>query len=116
MKIVHYSDITPTPYKSETAANALGRVCIGKDDGAKNFCMRVFELGTEGSSAHHKHDFEHEVFIHQGEGEVEIDGTISKVRPGIAIFIPPGAIHQLRNTGAQPLVFVCCIPAGYPEL
>jgi mannose-6-phosphate isomerase-like protein (cupin superfamily) len=49
----------------------------------------------------------------QGTGMVHI-GTLSpaKVGPGDVVFIPPGVIQQIRNTGDTDLVFYCiCTPA-----
>ncbi|HTY26501.1 MAG TPA: hypothetical protein VMC85_25460 [Desulfomonilaceae bacterium] len=70
MKIVPYSEVQPTRYESAEAKGIAGRVVIGKNDNANNFCMRVFEIGAGGFSSRHSHDWEHEVFIHTGEGEV----------------------------------------------
>ena len=33
--------------------------------------------------------------------------------PGDAIGVPPGAIHAIRNTGSQELVFLCTCSPGY---
>lgn len=116
MKVIHYKEIEPQHYKTETAQNAWGRVVIGKADGAENFCMRVFELNEGGSSDFHQHDWEHEVFVHSGHGVlVTKKGTI-ELGPGNVIFIPGGQKHQLRNSGKDPFIFVCVIPSGPPEI
>jgi len=44
------------------------------------------------------------------------DGNWMPVRKGHAVFIPVNEDHQIRNTGKDPLVFVCSIPSGVPEL
>jgi mannose-6-phosphate isomerase-like protein (cupin superfamily) len=36
-----------------------------------------------------------------------------EVGVGDAIAIPPGAAHQITNTGEIPLVFLCCCAPGY---
>jgi mannose-6-phosphate isomerase-like protein (cupin superfamily) len=36
-----------------------------------------------------------------------------KVGPGDAVAIPPGAIHQVTNTGSAVLKFLCCCAPGY---
>ena len=88
----------------------------GQADGAKNFCMRVFELHEGGSSALHQHYWEHEVFVHSGHGVVLINGDTVELGPGSVVFIPGGQEHQLKNNGKEPLVFVCVIPSDAPEL
>jgi quercetin dioxygenase-like cupin family protein len=116
MKLIKYSDVTPTFYNGEKAKGVAARVVIGKSDGASNFCMRVFELAEGGNSARHSHEWEHEVFFHAGEGEVLGGGKWHKVKAGSVMFVPGNEEHQIRNTGAEQLVFVCLIPSKAPEL
>lgn len=116
MKAIRYPDVPPRTFDGGNARHVTGRVVIGKDDGATHFAMRVFEIGEGGHTPRHSHAWEHEMFYHSGQGEVLCDGTTVPVQAGSVAFIPPGAEHQVRNTGAQPLVFVCLIPAGVPEL
>ncbi len=116
MKIQHYSDIHATRFNAPGVRGTAGRIAIGKADGANNFCMRVFEIEKTGYTPRHTHDWEHEIFIHHGSGEVYREGRWNKVDAGSTIFIPGNEEHQIRNAGEQPLVFVCLIPAGTPEL
>ena len=92
------------------------RVLIGKDDGAENFCMRIFEIAKDGYTPKHTHEWEHEIFVHSGKGEVFRNGEFTLIESGMAIFIPGNEEHQMKNTGNDPLVFVCLIPKGVPEL
>jgi mannose-6-phosphate isomerase-like protein (cupin superfamily) len=41
--------------------------------------------------------------VEKGEGEVLIDGHQTKVKDGVAIIVPAGARHNVKNTGVQPL-------------
>lgn len=116
MKIIHYTDPKPVFIDTDPAKGVTGRVVIGKDDGASHFCMRVFELSEGGYSPRHTHEWEHEIFIHSGDGEVYNNGKWSKISKGFIIFIPGNEEHQIRNTGNDPLIFVCLIPSGAPEL
>ncbi len=116
MKIMHYSKATPKKVDSDSVKGLTGRLVIGKEDGAENFCMRVFELEKGGYSPRHTHDWEHEIIIHSGIGEVFHEGEWLPLEPGIVIFIPGNEEHQIRNAGDEKLVFVCLIPSGPPEL
>ncbi len=117
MKIIHYSVAESTQFNdSEVVKGVTGRVVIGKDDDAPNFCMRFFELSEGGYSPCHAHDWEHEILIHSGKGEVLRDGKWVPVSAGYAVFIPGNEEHQIRNAGQDPLVFACVIPSGPPEL
>ena len=116
MKILQYTDVTATPFESNTAKGVAGRVVIGKNDGANNFCMRVFEISPGGNTPRHAHDWEHEIFVHAGEGEVLSNGRWNPVKPGNVLFIPGNEEHQIRNSGAELFVFVCLVPSNAPEL
>jgi len=110
MKIKPYRDIEARPVEDPAAKGATMRVAIGPDDGAPNFMMRVFTLEPGGHSPRHSHPYEHEVFFHAGGGELFCEGESRAVGPGHVAYVPPGALHQFRNTGPEPLVFVCVIP------
>ena len=102
----------------------LGKGCKGvsirwlitKDMGAENFAMRLFEVEPEGNTPLHSHEWEHEIIIHAGKGEVFCEGEWVPVTRGYTVFIPGNEEHQIRNAGDELLVFACVIPAGPPEL
>lgn len=114
--IKKYSDIQPTLFDGEAVKGVAGRVVIGKKDGAKNFCMRVFEIAVGGNTARHSHEWEHEIFVHAGDGEIFLDGRWNTIGAGNAIYVEGNMEHQMRNIGNTPFVFVCLIPPFAPEL
>ena len=116
MKIIHYSEAETKVFDAPPARGVTGRVVIGQADGALNFCMRVFELSPGGHTPMHQHAWEHEIFVHEGEGSVLRAGEWVPVKAGSVIFVPPGEEHQIMNTGGGAMCFVCLIPAGAPEL
>ncbi len=116
MKIIQYTEAESRVFDTLPAKGVTGRIVIGQADGASHFCMRVFELTSDGHTPRHVHDWEHEIFVHSGEGSVYRGGEWASIRAGSVIFVPPGEEHQIKNTGNAPLVFVCLIPAGAPEL
>ena len=116
MKVTPYQEIDAVSFDSDVVKGVQGRIAIGRDDGAPNFCMRVFEVEPKGFTPCHSHDWEHEIFVHSGEGEVYQSDQWRKVKPGSVVFIPGNELHQIRNRGMQKLVFVCLIPSGAPEL
>jgi len=116
MKVMHYSEAEPKSFNTDSAKKVTGRVLVGKADGAKNFCMRMFELSESGYSPKHSHDWEHEIFFHSGIGEVLCEDKWIAVEQGHILFIPANEEHQIKNTGDEPLIFICLIPSGVPEL
>jgi quercetin dioxygenase-like cupin family protein len=116
MKIIHYKESEIKTYSGNAPKGVAGRVVIGKDDGARDLCMRVFELEPGIYTGKHAHEWEHEVFVHAGKGSILRDGRWTPFAVGSVIFIPGGEEHQLRNDGNEPLTFVCVIPTGPPEM
>jgi mannose-6-phosphate isomerase-like protein (cupin superfamily) len=62
----------------------------------------------------HYHPTTEEIYyILEGTGSMRIGDETRDVGPGDAIAIPPGAIHQITNTGPGTLKFLCCCAPGY---
>lgn len=116
MKVINAEEIIPMVMNNDMVKNVSGRVLIGKADGADNFCMRMFEVGRQGHTPHHSHDWEHEIFVHGGKGKVFIEDQWHEMAEGTAVFIPANVEHQIRNTGDSPLTFICLVPPSSPEM
>jgi quercetin dioxygenase-like cupin family protein len=83
---------------------------IGEGDQAPNFAMREFEVAPGGHTPKHFHDYEHEVYVLSGHGAV-IDGDTQRpLKQGDVVLVAPNDVHQFRNTGAEPMRFLCLIP------
>jgi mannose-6-phosphate isomerase-like protein (cupin superfamily) len=41
--------------------------------------------------------------VEEGEGDVVIEGQATRINAGVAIVIPAGTRHDIRNTGRTPL-------------
>ncbi len=109
MKVFHYTDVEAK--EADDGAKKLKvRWVINKDMGAPNFAMRVFEMEPGGSSPFHVHDWEHEVFILEGEGAVVSKDGERKFKPGDVIFVAPNEKHQFKNNGKKLVRFICVVP------
>ena len=109
LKILHYTDVEAKDAEGGSRKLKV-RWLITKETGAKNFAMRLFEMDAGGNSPLHTHNWEHEVFILEGEGVVVGGKEEKKFKAGDAIFIPPNEKHQLRSSGEKPVKFLCLIP------
>lgn len=110
MKVVHYSEV-PAEHPGAEARGVTVRWLISREDGASNYYMRVFEVSPDGYTPLHRHSWEHEVYILNGEGEVVGEAGSIPLGPGTAVFIPGEELHQFRNTGQELLRFICTIPS-----
>lgn len=85
----------------------------------RNSCIRKQSLAEArlpvgGTTTPHYHPQTEEIYyILEGTGSMRIGDELREVRPGDAIAIPPGATHQIRNTGTVVLKFLCCCAPGY---
>ena len=110
MKHVNYKDV-PLEIPGEEGIKDLKiRWLISNKDGAENFAMRLFEAEPGGHSPWHEHDWEHEIFILEGEGTAKSKEGEAPFKTGDVFFVPAGEWHQLINTGTNPLKFLCLIP------
>lgn len=110
MKRVHYTEIELEIVDVEGAKDAKIRWLITKKDGANNFTMRLFDLDSGGHTPLHQHDWEHEVFIVSGSGELRNKKEKNPFKQGDVIFVPSMEWHQFVNTGNELLQFICVIP------
>jgi len=110
MKISHYSQIEAQPVPDASVSGVSKRILISTKDNAPNFTMRLFHVEPGGYTYHHSHDFEHEIFVIEGEGEVVTSESSTPINAGYAVFIKPGEVHQLKNSGNSRLSFLCLVP------
>ncbi|HUT12117.1 MAG TPA: cupin domain-containing protein [Thermoguttaceae bacterium] len=62
---------------------------------------------------HHHVETEEIYYVLSGQGVMRVGDQTREVGPGDAIAIPPGASHQITNTGSEVLRFLCCCAPGY---
>lgn len=82
---------------------------VGREDGAPNFALRQFRVEPQGHSPRHSHDYEHEVYIVEGEGKVLLEGQFRPLKPGDVVFVPADQEHQFQ-AGDHGLRFLCLVP------
>lgn len=71
-------------------------------------------LPAGGQTTPHYHPRTEEIYyILEGQGRMQIDDEVEAIAPGDAIAIPPGARHQITNTGPGVLKFLCCCAPAY---
>ena len=110
MKVVDYREVPLEDMAMEDTKGVKVRWLISDKDNAENFAMRMFEIDAEGHTPYHAHDWEHEVFVLEGEGEVKIEGKSYPIKKDSVVFVEPGQEHGFKNTGEGLLRFLCLIP------
>jgi quercetin dioxygenase-like cupin family protein len=110
MIIKHARDVPQVPVTMEGAEGCTVRWLVGKSDQAPSFAMRQFEVAPGGYTPRHFHDYEHEVFVLEGEGVVVEGDSQHPLKTGDVVLVIPNEVHQFRNTGSTPLKFLCLVP------
>jgi quercetin dioxygenase-like cupin family protein len=109
MKAYHYTEIenldVPKPAKKVKI-----RWLINEKQGAPNFAMRRFEVAPGGSTPYHAHEWEHEVYVLDGNAVAVSKNGETPIGPGSVILVEPNEEHNFKNIGENNLVFLCMIP------
>jgi quercetin dioxygenase-like cupin family protein len=106
MKVSKYLDAKPI----QELPGVVKREVVNADDGAPNFCMRVFEVEPGSSTPSHSHPWEHEAYILSGKGVVVSSDKETPIARDSVVFVPPNEHHCFINNGNETLRFICVIP------
>src|SRR5262245_8213453 len=110
MKVAHHKSVPAKPVEMEGAHACTVRWLLGTAEGTPTFAMREFEVAPGGYTPRHSHDYEHEVFVLEGNGIVVEGNKEHQFSAGDVIFVQPNEVHQFRNTSSKPVRFLCLIP------
>ena len=79
-----------------------------------NQSLAEARLAVGASTQPHYHPKTEEIYyLLSGTGRMRIGSALRDVGPGDAVAIPPGAVHEITNTGDQILTFLCCCAPAY---
>jgi len=78
-------------------------------DGAPNFAMRLFEIGPAGHTPFHSHDWEHEVYIIEGNGFIIEEDKRTPMGKSDFIYVATGEKHSF-SAGNEGLKMICVVP------
>jgi len=85
----------------------------------RNSCIRNQSLAEarlppgQSTVGHHHLQTEEIYYVLEGQGLMQVGEETRAVATGDAIAIPPGAFHQITNTGPGVLKFLCCCAPAY---
>lgn len=110
MIVGHEQQVEAKAIASPEVMNAAMKALIGPSEGWEDHVMRIIELGPDGYTPSHAHDWPHINFMIEGEGTLVMDGKSHAVAAGAFAYVPSGAAHQFRNAGSTPFRFICIVP------
>lgn len=110
MKHFKYEKIEPKEVTDFGSKGTNIRVFISETE-APNFIMRRFEIKPGGNIGIHSHNWEHEMYIIQGELYlIDGKGNKEKVTKDEFVYMPPNEPHGYLNESNETAAFLCIIP------
>ncbi len=67
------------------------------------------------STAEHRLAASEVYYLLSGKGLMHIDGDEEEVSAGCTVYIPPGSVQKITNTGSDDLVFLCIVDPAWQE-
>jgi len=110
MIVSHKKDVEGVKINNPEVRDALMKVLISPKEGWEGNVMRVLQLGVEGYTPKHSHEWPHINYIISGKGRLHLDGEDHDLESGSFAFVPGGKIHQFSNQGNEPFEFMCIVP------
>jgi len=113
MDIINRADAAPFITKD---GSEIRELLAYRNSGIRNQSLAEATLPVDAATQEHYHPKSEEIYyILRGTGRMKIEGELRDVGPLDAIAIPPGLKHKIWNTGAEPLVLLCCCAPAYED-
>lgn len=99
---------------SQTDGTRRFRVPISRSMGARDIAQTISIYSAGLAPARRNATGEEVLYVVRGSGGCHVGGKRFALAPGTAVYIPPGSVYQIENTGAASgdgeieVVAVCC--------
>ncbi|MEX1039241.1 MAG: cupin domain-containing protein [Pirellulaceae bacterium] len=111
MDIVNLDQTAPFTTKD---GSEIRELLAHRNSGIRKQSLAEARLPPGTATMPHFHPLTEEIYyITHGTARMQIDHEVREVSVGDAIAIPPGAVHQITNTGQETLRLLCCCAPGY---
>jgi mannose-6-phosphate isomerase-like protein (cupin superfamily) len=112
--IVDIRNLSDAPAFVTKDGSEIRELLAHRNSCIRNQTLAEARLPAGGRTTPHHHVKTEEIYyILEGRGLMRVSEQTADVGPGDAIAIPPGASHQIENTAAEVLRFLCCCAPGY---
>jgi mannose-6-phosphate isomerase-like protein (cupin superfamily) len=93
-----------------TVGNWTAKTVISRSSGAQRITQTVNDYGPGLSPAVINPRAEEVLYVVSGEGNCRINGFHYSLSSGTAVFVPPAAVYEVENSGAETLRLIssCC--------
>lgn len=95
--------IAQTPPQPSPIPGVAHATWAGQAEGLSQLSLWRQSLQAGAATPPHSHDCDEVVLCQSGRGEVHIAGSVHRFTAGSTVVLPKGPVHQIFNTGEQPL-------------
>lgn len=110
MIVSHEKKVSSEKIINPEVKNAFMQTLISPKEGWEGYVMRILQLEEGGYSPKHSHAWPHINYILEGKGTLFIQNEENIIEKGSYAYVPSNALHQFKNTGHEPLKFICIVP------
>ncbi|MGB9593429.1 MAG: cupin domain-containing protein [Anaerolineae bacterium] len=117
MKFIHEKD-AEADYIGPPHQRVIRHLAAPWSMGTKNLWMGTSSVDPGFTSNPHSHEDQEEIFYCiSGRGRIRVDDEEVALEPGMVVYVPPGAVHQLINVeGTEILKVLSAVsPPFIPE-
>jgi quercetin dioxygenase-like cupin family protein len=118
MKHIRSSEVHSDIVREPGAKQANIKRLIDTTDGADRFVLSLFELKPNGSTPPHYHEWEHEIYIIDGNMQLELpqENRIVELQGGDVVFIPRNEPHGFTTNANQTCHILVVAPTERPPI
>jgi mannose-6-phosphate isomerase-like protein (cupin superfamily) len=102
----HVDDVEWMPLKGLAVSAAAYKALAGDDYTGGAYDLELTRIGPSGSSTPHREPWSHLFYVLEGEGRLDIEGSLADMAPGTVHPVRAGRLHHLTNTGGRDLVML----------
>ncbi|QDU28102.1 Oxalate decarboxylase OxdD [Anatilimnocola aggregata] len=107
-------NIADAPAFTTKDGSEIRELLAHRNSAIRNQSLAEARVAPGQTTQPHYHPRSEEIYyILHGQGEMRVGNERRQVGPGDAIAIPPGAPHQITNSGTKSLLFLCCCAPAY---
>jgi mannose-6-phosphate isomerase-like protein (cupin superfamily) len=105
-----------SPLVPEVLPGLAHRTVAGAEHGLERLAIWSQRIDPQGATPPHSHDCEEVILIRHGQGTLVFGDEEQPFSAGDTIIVPPAAVHQILNTGDEPLVLVAVLSTSKVEV
>jgi len=84
-----------------------------RNDAAIRYSLAHAKLARGTASLPHRLKTSEVYYFISGQGRMHVDGEVTPVGPEQVLYVPPGGLQHVENTGADELVFLCIVDPAW---